>query len=172
MIMASGPWLVGGDLEVLGRITWQDGLDQFRLTPAQVSSKLHITFNRSKTIVAGTVQGAASGRGFCFSTAQPNPQRTRSPNVRLPVKPNIAHTCTVVHCTVVHCTNIHHSLLNLGASWSQGDTSGLFSCFTLLVAGPRTTTCPLRSGWSSTRLCWRRDCWTGIPRSSPSSPVQ
>ena len=39
MIMASGPWLVGGDLEVLGRITWQDGLDQFRLTPAQVSSK-------------------------------------------------------------------------------------------------------------------------------------
>merc|ERR1711981_652442 len=33
MIMASGPWLVGGDLEVLGRITWQDGLDQFGLTP-------------------------------------------------------------------------------------------------------------------------------------------
>ena len=132
----------------------------------------HLTFNRSKTIVAGTVQGAESGRGFCFSTAQPNPQRTRSPNVRLPVKPNIAHTCTVVHCTVVHCTNIHHSILNLGASWSQGDTSGLFSCFTLLVAGPRTTTCPLRSGWSSTRLCWRRGCWTGILRSSPSSPVQ
>ena len=34
--MASGSWLVGGDLEVLGRVTWQDGLDEFRLTPHQV----------------------------------------------------------------------------------------------------------------------------------------
>jgi len=39
MIMASGSWLVGGDLEVLGRVTWQDGLDEFRLTPHQLREK-------------------------------------------------------------------------------------------------------------------------------------
>ena len=30
MIMESGDWLVGGDTEVLGRILWEDGLDQYR----------------------------------------------------------------------------------------------------------------------------------------------
>jgi hypothetical protein len=29
--MESGDWLVGGDVEVLGRITWDDGLDHYRL---------------------------------------------------------------------------------------------------------------------------------------------
>ena len=28
--MESGDWLVGGEIEVLGRITWNDGLDQYR----------------------------------------------------------------------------------------------------------------------------------------------
>ena len=32
-ILSSGPWLCGGELEVLGKITWGDGLDQYRLTP-------------------------------------------------------------------------------------------------------------------------------------------
>jgi 3'-phosphoadenosine 5'-phosphosulfate synthase len=36
MIFESGDWLVGGDLEVLGRIYWEDGLDQFRLTPTEL----------------------------------------------------------------------------------------------------------------------------------------
>lgn len=39
MIMESGDWLVGGDIEVLGRITWNDGLDQYRLTPKQLRAK-------------------------------------------------------------------------------------------------------------------------------------
>ena len=30
MINESGDWLVGGDLEVFEKITWNDGLDQFR----------------------------------------------------------------------------------------------------------------------------------------------
>ena len=29
-IQESGDWLVGGDLSVLGRVTWGDGLDQYR----------------------------------------------------------------------------------------------------------------------------------------------
>merc|ERR1712142_1347455 len=33
MVMESGDWLVGGDLEVLERIKWNDGLDHYRLTP-------------------------------------------------------------------------------------------------------------------------------------------
>ena len=39
MIMTSGDWLVGGEIEVLDRIVWNDGLDQYRLTPAQLKEK-------------------------------------------------------------------------------------------------------------------------------------
>lgn len=40
MIMESGNWLVGGELEVLERIRWNDGLDHYRLTPREIQSKL------------------------------------------------------------------------------------------------------------------------------------
>uniref|UniRef100_T1J7Q2 Uncharacterized protein n=1 Tax=Strigamia maritima TaxID=126957 RepID=T1J7Q2_STRMM len=36
MIFESGDWLVGGELEVLDRIRWNDGLDQYRLTPTEL----------------------------------------------------------------------------------------------------------------------------------------
>ena len=39
MINESGDWLVGGDLEVLERIHWNDGLDQYRLTPKELRQK-------------------------------------------------------------------------------------------------------------------------------------
>lgn len=39
MIMESGDWLIGGDLEVLERIRWNDGLDQFRLTPNELRQR-------------------------------------------------------------------------------------------------------------------------------------
>ncbi|KAL4240703.1 Bifunctional 3'-phosphoadenosine 5'-phosphosulfate synthase 2 [Mactra antiquata] len=39
MIYESGDWLVGGDLEVLERIRWNDGLDEYRLTPRELRSK-------------------------------------------------------------------------------------------------------------------------------------
>jgi len=39
MIEASGDWLVGGELQVLGRIRWEDGLDQYRLTPTELRDK-------------------------------------------------------------------------------------------------------------------------------------
>ncbi|XP_055877503.1 bifunctional 3'-phosphoadenosine 5'-phosphosulfate synthase-like isoform X2 [Biomphalaria glabrata] len=39
MIMESGDWLVGGDLEVLDRIYWNDGLDQYRLTPKELRQR-------------------------------------------------------------------------------------------------------------------------------------
>ncbi|KAK7111188.1 bifunctional 3'-phosphoadenosine 5'-phosphosulfate synthase-like isoform X1 [Littorina saxatilis] len=39
MIHESGDWLVGGDLEVLDRITWDDGLDEYRLTPRQLRAR-------------------------------------------------------------------------------------------------------------------------------------
>jgi len=38
-IMDSGDWLVGGDLEVMNKITWEDGLDQYRLTPSELKEK-------------------------------------------------------------------------------------------------------------------------------------
>lgn len=39
MVYDSGDWLCGGDLEVLERILWNDGLDQYRLTPKELRAK-------------------------------------------------------------------------------------------------------------------------------------
>ena len=39
-ILESGDWLVGGELHVLERIRWNDGLDKFRLTPNEIKDKL------------------------------------------------------------------------------------------------------------------------------------
>lgn len=39
MIYESGDWLAGGDIEVLERIKWNDGLDEYRLTPNELRSK-------------------------------------------------------------------------------------------------------------------------------------
>lgn len=39
MVMEQGNWLIGGDLQVLDRIYWNDGLDQYRLTPAELRQK-------------------------------------------------------------------------------------------------------------------------------------
>uniref|UniRef100_A0A673NG08 3'-phosphoadenosine 5'-phosphosulfate synthase 1 n=1 Tax=Sinocyclocheilus rhinocerous TaxID=307959 RepID=A0A673NG08_9TELE len=39
MVMESGDWLVGGDLQVLDRIYWNDGLDSYRLTPTELKQK-------------------------------------------------------------------------------------------------------------------------------------
>ena len=50
MIMESGDWLIGGDLEVVERIRWNDGLDQFRLTPNELLQRfrdLGVTITRS-----------------------------------------------------------------------------------------------------------------------------
>lgn len=40
MVMESGDWLVGGTLEVLERVRWNDGLDDYRLTPHEIRLKL------------------------------------------------------------------------------------------------------------------------------------
>lgn len=40
LIMESGDWLIGGDLKVFDRITWADGLDEYRLTPREIRSRL------------------------------------------------------------------------------------------------------------------------------------
>ena len=37
--MESGDWLVGGDIEALEKIQWNDGLDDYRLTPNQLRSE-------------------------------------------------------------------------------------------------------------------------------------
>ncbi|ERE90809.1 bifunctional 3'-phosphoadenosine 5'-phosphosulfate synthase 2-like protein [Cricetulus griseus] len=39
MVMEQGDWLIGGDLQVLDRIYWNDGLDQYRLTPAELKQR-------------------------------------------------------------------------------------------------------------------------------------
>lgn len=41
MVYEAGDWLVGGDLEVIERIRWNDGLDKYRLTPNELREKFH-----------------------------------------------------------------------------------------------------------------------------------
>ena len=41
LILESGEYLVGGDLEVLERIKWNDGLDQYRLTPNEIRKRIN-----------------------------------------------------------------------------------------------------------------------------------
>ena len=50
MIFESGDWLVGGDLEVIERITWGDGLDEYRLTPNELRAKFR-QMNVSQNII-------------------------------------------------------------------------------------------------------------------------
>ena len=40
MVYESGDWLVGGDLDVLERIRWDDGLDEYRKTPLELRAEL------------------------------------------------------------------------------------------------------------------------------------
>ncbi|KRY90617.1 Bifunctional 3'-phosphoadenosine 5'-phosphosulfate synthase 2 [Trichinella pseudospiralis] len=40
MIMQSGDWLVGGEVKTLKPIKWNDGLDQYRLTPMEIRQRL------------------------------------------------------------------------------------------------------------------------------------
>lgn len=60
MVMESGDWLVGGDLQVLDRIYWNDGLDQYRLTPAELKLKF-------KEMNAGQERSAVGLFIFCQS---------------------------------------------------------------------------------------------------------
>jgi len=39
MVMESGDWLVGGDIEAIERIQWNDGLDEYRLTPNELRAE-------------------------------------------------------------------------------------------------------------------------------------
>ena len=57
MVMESGDWLAGGELDVLERIKWDDGLDQYRLTPRELRQ-------RFKDMKAGKPEVLQSSRGF------------------------------------------------------------------------------------------------------------
>ncbi len=37
--MEAGDWLVGGDIQALQRIRWNDGLDKYRLTPNELRAE-------------------------------------------------------------------------------------------------------------------------------------
>lgn len=41
LILDSGEYLVGGELEVLERIRWNDGLDSYRLTPNEIRKRIN-----------------------------------------------------------------------------------------------------------------------------------
>lgn len=64
MVMESGDWLVGGDLQVLEKIKWNDGLDQYRLTPLDLKKKF-------REMNAGECPGLHSDRAL-YAPAVPD----------------------------------------------------------------------------------------------------
>ena len=56
-VMASMDWLVGGELDVLERITWSDGLDQYRLTPKELKQRFKF---RPCEQLCGAVRGSVA----------------------------------------------------------------------------------------------------------------
>jgi len=63
MVNESGDWLCGGDLEVLERIYWNDGLDEYRLTPLELRAEFRKR-NVCQLIAAPRLFSAA----VCLST--------------------------------------------------------------------------------------------------------
>ena len=98
MIYDSGDWLCGGDLEVLGRIKWNDGLDDYRKTPNELRAKFReinvscLTNTQKKYNAIKNCQllqfyhfffvFISGGRSVRLPTAQPRSQRTRSAHER------------------------------------------------------------------------------------------
>jgi len=52
LVFDSGDWLCGGDLEVLERVYWNDGLDQYRLTPIELRAAFKNERRRSFRVSA------------------------------------------------------------------------------------------------------------------------
>ena len=42
MILESGDWLVGGEIELFEKIKWNDGLDHYRLTPNEIRKRMRL----------------------------------------------------------------------------------------------------------------------------------
>jgi len=68
MIYESGDWLCGGDLEVLERIRWNDGLDQYRLTPNELRAVFKRMNVRVTCIQSIIVSFNQSINHSCFSS--------------------------------------------------------------------------------------------------------
>ena len=94
MIFESGDWLVGGDLEVFERITWNDGLDQFRLTPNELRAKFsQLNVSSFDPLVAvfqrfrpSFVHGYGNGRDkyiSCNIAACCTPESSRKANIHI-----------------------------------------------------------------------------------------
>ena len=49
--MESGDWLAGGEVEILGRITWGDGLDQYRYAVTTISEVVVAFIIKTVTMV-------------------------------------------------------------------------------------------------------------------------
>lgn len=101
LIRDAGDWLVGGDLEVLERIRWNDGLDHYRLTPNEIRIKYQkigadavFAFQLRNPIHNGHALLMQVGAGICFTKKQNSsckhqyslvtPTRKISLNLRIP----------------------------------------------------------------------------------------
>jgi 3'-phosphoadenosine 5'-phosphosulfate synthase len=62
-IANAGNWLIGGDLEVLERIRYNDGLDHYRLSPAELRAE----FERREVIINQSIYQSINQSSFLFS---------------------------------------------------------------------------------------------------------
>ncbi|KAI1280353.1 Bifunctional 3'-phosphoadenosine 5'-phosphosulfate synthase 2 [Halotydeus destructor] len=69
LIMDSGDWLMGGDIEVIERIRWNDGLDEYRLTPKEIKATLR-EMKADATIVFQLRNPVHNGHALLMTDAQ------------------------------------------------------------------------------------------------------
>jgi 3'-phosphoadenosine 5'-phosphosulfate synthase len=78
--MAAGDYLLGGEIELLGRVTYGDGLDQYRLTPTELRRKVTLCRSESCRIVCRALdpshsrlqfQEAGADAVYAFQTRNP-----------------------------------------------------------------------------------------------------
>jgi len=109
MVYAEGDFLVGGDLEVLGKIVWGDGLDEWRKTPAELRAEfkamgadavyafqLRNPVHNGHALLMQDTQKTLLGRGFKKPVLLLHPLGgwTKADDVPLPVRMK-QHECVL-----------------------------------------------------------------------------
>ncbi|OQS06419.1 APS kinase/ATP sulfurlyase/pyrophosphatase fusion protein [Thraustotheca clavata] len=68
-ILKSGDYLLGGEIELLNRITYNDGLDQYRLTPAELRKKFE-DLGADAVLAFQTRNPTHAGHAYLMNTAR------------------------------------------------------------------------------------------------------
>ena len=109
MVEESGDWLVGGDIEALERIRWNDGLDPYRLTPNELRSDFTL-YLQYKVLCVGLAPSVHDiGVGTTGALGAHAPTTVKGCHAFLLNKCACAHS---LHCMVTADHSASHVFMN------------------------------------------------------------